>query len=139
MVHFNKKLNTLFNENTTNTIVKNHKNLINPINTSQVEKYKTSLTEKEIETLDYICNDYAKQYGYFPFKNDFKPISILKRIFYSYKNYRVIMVVKFYYNSSFILRDLVRYVSEKLFKWFKLTTKYNKIELMLQVERERVG
>lgn len=139
MIHFNKKINAIFKENTHFKIVENHKNLANPINNTQVEKYKTNLTLKEIETLDCICSNYGKQYGYFPLNNNFKPISIFKRLFYSYKNYQIIMIVRLYYNSPFILRDILRFVSEKLFNWFKITTKYNKIELMLLSKREQTN
>lgn len=55
-----KNENTLIN----NVMNKLHVNLMNPINTSQVDKWKNEMSIEEMELSDYIAGDFAKRYGY---------------------------------------------------------------------------
>jgi hypothetical protein len=102
-----------------------HPNIIKPINTAQVEKWKKGMTEKEIELADYIAGEYAAKYGYIrqthvmKLKFPFQKLAAFLRISLD------IFIIRTYYGMPFVIRDNVGKLTTILYKKFNLTTYYN--------------
>jgi len=135
MLNFHHTTNKIYKENDRentllNSIVnKIHLNLLNPINTSQIDKWKVELTKSEIELIDFIAGDYAIKYNYHPTTNKFK----FKYVYYYFKSYFVsyldIIIYKSYYKLPMSFRDFLFGLSRIVFKTFGYTNKYNKIAI----------
>jgi hypothetical protein len=116
----------------TGIVQKIHLNLLNPVNSNQVNKWKNELSIDEIEMIDYITGAYAKKYGYHPTTHVKKSHFILSSI-KSYFMYCIsFLVYKIYYFSPMKLRDLSRAFSLKLYKTFGYLNKYNKVGILYQ-------
>jgi hypothetical protein len=50
-----------------------HLNLLNPINVSQIEKWKKELSNSDLEIIDHIAGDYASKYGYYRTTKKIRP------------------------------------------------------------------
>lgn len=111
------------------TLPKNHLNLLKPINASQVGKYKKVLSNNEIELIDFICRDFAKRYEYYPTTNKNKFHFKIKLFWYQFRYEQFKFIIKSYYHLPFRIRDLVRTVSVFLHQYFKISTKFNRVEL----------
>jgi hypothetical protein len=102
-----------------------HPHIIEPINTSQVSKWKDQLKKEDIELADYITGDYAAKYGYMRethvanFKFWLRSRLGLIRIHIDF------FIIRSYYKMPFIIRDTIGKINAKLFKWFGISTYYN--------------
>jgi hypothetical protein len=120
------------NEVMTDIVQKIHRNLLNPINSNQVNKWKNELSNAEIEIIDYVTGSYAKKYGYLPTTRVIKPyffLSSLKSYFAYYVSY---FVYKVYFRLPMSIRDLSKTFSMKLYKTFGYLNKYNKVGVLYQ-------
>ena len=111
------------------TLPKNHLNLLKPINTSQVGKYKNELNNNQIELIDFICGDFAEKYDYYPTTKKNRFYFKLKLFWYQFRYEQFKFIIKNYYLLPFQFRDLVRTVSVFLHQYFKISTKFNRVEL----------
>lgn len=102
-----------------------HKNLLKPINTEQIEKWKQKLTEKEINLIEYITHEYAAIYNYSvePYSGEILyPIkSIIARRKYQIYN----GIIIFYYHTPIALRKCTHFISKFIFKYFKYYNYFN--------------
>lgn len=115
-------------------VQKIHGNLLKPIHTSQIDKWKKDLSTHEIEVIEYITGDFAKRYNYFP---SITPPA--KSFFFtSLKNFIIDRfshaVYKFYYKLPFNVRDLLRILSNKLFDTFGYSNAYNDVSVRYRKE-----
>lgn len=108
---------------------KNHRNLLQPINTSQVGKFSKILSQKNLELMDYICGDFAKRYNYYRTTQIVKPSFLLKLLWYKIRFVQFYTIIKTYYLMPFFVRDVIRTASNFIYKFFNFSTKYNKVEL----------
>ncbi len=106
-----------------------HSNLLNPITTSQIDKWKIELSTNEIELIEYITGEYAKKYNYYPSTHNTK----FYFVFISWKNYFKDqfshLVYKTYYKLPFKVRDLLRLISDKLFDKLGYSNAYNEVSV----------
>lgn len=111
-----------------NSIVQDiHTNLLNPINSNQIGKWKSDLTHSEIETVDYIAGKYAVEYDYDPTTKVFK-FNYLIKAFKSYIRYMInYTIYKTYYKIPMKLRDVSRRMSKLLYDKFGYLNTHNKI------------
>src|SRR5690606_18764604 len=63
MMEYRKSMVQRF-ENYTEAITKKHESLLKPIDANMVEGWKTKLTKKQIEQLEYSTHDVASRLGY---------------------------------------------------------------------------
>jgi hypothetical protein len=106
-----------------------HSNLLNPITTTQIDKWKKELSINEIELIEYITGEYAKKYDYFPSTHNSKYYFFL----ISWKNYVIdrfsYLVYKIYYRLPFKIRDILRIISDKLFDKLGYSNGYNEVSV----------
>ena len=124
MLSFASKINDL-----PITLPKNHLNLLKPINTSQVGKYKNELNDNQLGLIDFICGDFAKKYNYYPTTKKNKFHFKLKLLYYQLRYKQFKFIIKSYYQLPFQIRDLVRAISIFLHQHFNISTKFNRVEL----------
>jgi len=117
-----KKLNDEFHFEAINSI---HANLVKPINTEQINKWEGKLTPDEVVLLDFICRDYVKKYGYTPTTTESSFTLFLKSLMGKLNYKKDFLVIKTYYKSPFVIRDFTRFISQKLYKWFRFSHYYN--------------
>lgn len=126
------KQNVDYNEKNRKAFMHAHKDLLNPINTSNIGKYKKQLSEKQIRTIEYIAGNYAKKYGYevtLPMK---KSIGLWFRHLYGRMNYkRNRFMTRLYFNSPYKLRHFFRHFFTWLYRKTGLTNYFNHVELGL--------
>ncbi len=138
MLDFHKTTNKIYTNKSNeysvmNDLVKNiHLNLLNPINTNQINQWNKELSISEIEIIDYITSNFATQYSYIGTTNKFKVSYIIISIKSCLKYYIDFFVYKCYYMLPFSIRDFLKKLSLKLFKKFGYFNNYNKIELEYQ-------
>ena len=108
---------------------KNHRNLLQPINTSQVGKFEQSIPVNKLELIDYICGEYAEKYNYIKTTHVNQPFFLVKLFWYKFRFTQFHTIIKTYYLMPFIVRNSIRSVSYFLYKIFNFSTKYNKVEL----------
>jgi hypothetical protein len=138
MLSFHKTTTKIYNkEAPVNTIMANlvqsiHTNLLNPINTKQINKWKKELTPSEIELIDYITGNYARQHGYVPTTHTMKLYFILYSIKSNLKFWLNFSIYKIYFRVPLRLRDALRSLSRKLYLKYGYTNRYNKIDAMYQ-------
>lgn len=102
-----------------------HKNLLKPIGTLQIDKWKKELSSDEVNLLEYMTYRSAIRYGYKVGHYDPKLVYSFKsgwaRIQYSFYN----NIIRLYYSSPMPLRILSRAVSGWLNRKFRLITYFN--------------
>ncbi len=136
MLNFHEKISSIKKENDFEALDSIHKNLVNPINTKQINKWKKSLSTQDVELLDLICGDYAKTYDYFPTTNK-SSLLLRYRSFLGNVRYKIdFWVIKTYYKSPFFLRDFTGFISKKIFDWFKLSTYYNHADFLFEKDNQ---
>lgn len=106
-----------------------HVNLLQPINTAQIGKWKTELSAYEIEVIEYITGDFARRYNYLPSvehpKRRFFLVSVKNYVRDRFSN----MVFKVYYKLPFSIRDAMRALSDGLFDTFGYSNIYNEVSV----------
>jgi hypothetical protein len=142
MLNFHQTTNKIYKENATESKVLNdivnkiHLNLLNPINTTQINKWKGELTNNEIELIDYIAGNYGVKYNYYPTTNKFK-FNYLYHFFESYFiSYLDLLVYKSYYKLPMSLRDFLFALSRKVHTTFGYTNKYNKVAIKYRDKKQ---
>lgn len=102
-----------------------HKNLLKPINTDQIEKWRLRLTKKEIDLIEYITHEYAASYNYSiePYSNKISHSikSAIARCQYYIYNRSIVL----YYRSPIVFRKFTTFISKLLFKYFKFYNYFN--------------
>ncbi len=135
MLDFHKKVKERYNQYKVKEIKDLHPNMMNPVNTSQIAKWKKELSYSEVEVAEFIAGDYAKRYGYDPTVNNRKfrnPISSLAGLIrYKMDN----LVIKTYYKLPFFVRSIIRNFSDKFYVWFGYTNYYNRLDFMLKSKK----
>lgn len=133
ILYFHKTTRRIFNDERVNNDIltgivdKIHVNLLNPINTERIDKWKNELTISEIEVIDYITGDYAKKYNYIRSTNVLRLscfLSANKSNLILFTNY---LINKLYYRLPIKMRDISRAISQKLYTKFGYFNKYNEI------------
>ena len=137
MLNFYKKIKFIKDKYDIEALETIHKNLDKPINTNAINKWKEQLTRSEIEVLDYICGDYAKNYLYEPTTT--KPsLNLFKQYFFGRIRYSFdILVIKTYYSLPFFIRDFSSLFSRKLYEWFHFTTYYNHTDFLFEKDNQK--
>ncbi|HRP58698.1 MAG TPA: sulfotransferase [Vicingus sp.] len=125
MLNFHQKIKVLHEEHNFEALNSIHANLVKPINTKQINKWQGKLSINEIELLDYICRDYASKYEYISTTNKSSILFYIKSLIGKLNYKKDFIVIKTYYKSPFIFRDLTGYISLHLYKWFKFSHYYN--------------
>jgi hypothetical protein len=128
MLEFHKKINQINDLVKPEAIERLHSNMLNPVNTSKINKWEKELTKSEIELADFINGSYAIKYGYTP-STKVKKIDYYVKSFFGICGYTYdYLVFKIYYNMPFFIRNISGYISNKLYIWFKYTHYYNSEE-----------
>ena len=112
-------------------------NILQPINTSQINKWEKHLSNDEMELIDYICGDFAKKYNYIQRTKSKKWNYSIKSFIGFYKVCFVIRIKKRYYKMSFLIRDTIRVIEQKLYDWFKFSTYYNYYDFHFQRKKNK--
>ena len=94
-------------ENYTNAITKKHESLMKPIDAKMVEGWKTKLTKKQINHLEYATYDVASQLGYKFNKPEVGFGIKLKLPFSKLKVITILGIIKLFFNFPFAVRKLV--------------------------------
>jgi len=125
MFDFSEKIKQVTGERYIDEIKNVHPNLVNPINTKEINKWKATLSQSDIELADFITGDYAKQYGYAPETDQpklsyrFRAVLALARIHLDF------FIIRNYYRMPFGIRDAVGNFNKKLYEKFKISNYYN--------------
>ncbi|HEX7413507.1 MAG TPA: sulfotransferase [Bacteroidia bacterium] len=137
MLNTHTKVNEVYDKTTEEGIIKQaiikvHANLLNPINTRQIDKWKQQLSQDEIALADYICGRYAQQYKYQSVSNE-KGMALWVKSFLGKSRLCFDdMVIKTYYQLPFGFRNAISYVTAKLYQKFGFTTYYNHNDFMFK-------
>lgn len=134
MIHYQESLKQEIDQKTKGkekhleTFQKFHSNLIKPVGTDSVNKWKKYLTNEEVLIVEYICKDYGVQYGYQPTQNKVRwNFFAIKE--WAYIRYMAdVMIVRSYYALPFFIRNGLRQLSNLMFKFFRFTTVYNRLD-----------
>lgn len=134
MLEFHTTINNVKEQKFVKEISVVHPNILNPVNTAQINKWKKSLSANELNLIEYCVAGKGEQYGY-----SGSPYTI--RWYYPFVKglayFRVrfdIWVIRSYYNSPFFLRDFVGSISKRLFAWFKFSMYYNHADFRFNKE-----
>jgi hypothetical protein len=102
-----------------------HPNILKPVNTAQVHKWKKELKKEDIELADHLAGNYARKYGYVR-ETNVKRISFYWRAVLAYLRIHFdFFVIRSYYKMPFFIRDGVGAFNKKLYDKFKITNYYN--------------
>lgn len=130
MLHFNKVLEekiTSDSFDSTEEMHDFHPNLTNPINTNQMNKWRTAFSQKEVQLIEYIAGDFGKQYGYKTTLVKSTNFGIKITALNSYLRHRLNnFIIKSYYNTPQKIRETMSRFSRFLFKTFNYTNYFNK-------------
>lgn len=94
-------------EDYTEAITKKHESLMKPIDAKMVEKWKTKLTKKQIEQLEYATHDVASRLGYVFEKPNVSFYTKLKFPFSKLKVKSVLGIITLFFNFPFVIRKIV--------------------------------
>lgn len=133
MLDFNKTINqavlpsiTINAKQELNSI---HPNLTKPINTNQIEKWRSELTTNQIITIEYISGDFAKKYGYTKDFPESKSIILwLKKIVGLIRIRINYFIITTYYKTPQNLRLLSTNFSAFAFKTLRFTHYFNRAD-----------
>jgi len=126
MLDFHKKTKEMQDKVNSPVINRIHPNIVKPITTDAVNKWQGKLTERELRISDYITqkDGYAESYGYRPTYPEIHSHPLITG-YGSLLCTKDRLVIKGYYNSSFVIRDMLRDMSRNMFRWFRITNVYN--------------
>jgi hypothetical protein len=125
MLDFHKKVNDVYNDSKPEAIARLHSNMLNPVNTTQINKWKKELTINEIELADFIAGNYAKKYGYQPLHQINKTKYYIKAIPGFFRDRLVNFIFKIYYNLPISIRNISVIFFNKMYVYFGYTNFYN--------------
>ncbi|MDF2438186.1 MAG: sulfotransferase [Bacteroidota bacterium] len=125
MLDFHTTIKEVKEEKYAIEIEKIHPNIVNPVNTTQVEKWRKSLTLEEIELADYIAGPDAERYAYKRETNKSGIRFFMKSLIGRSRIYFDFFVIRTYYKMPFFFRDAVGAFNAFLFRQFKISTYYN--------------
>lgn len=103
-----------------------HTELLKPVNTNNIGKWKDGLTPAEINYINYRVNKYAQHLGY---KTTYKKhkIYFLRAIIAHFKYKVNFFVIRgYYFYFPFFIRKILSGISLQLFKWFGIKTYYSR-------------
>jgi hypothetical protein len=120
-----KKVNEIYEKTGSKSIAHLFANMMQPVNTSRLDKWKEIMTREEIEIADHIAGNVAATYGYSSASAQ-KRISLkAKAWFGKFRYWWNLFVISSYYHSPFWMRDTASVMSYKLFKWFGFSHHFN--------------
>jgi len=125
MLHFHESISKVKTQQDIEALSTIHKNLDKPINANQIDKWKTKLTNPELEIIDFICASYGEKYDYIATTNKKNFFIYFHYLRGKFRYHLDFLIIKTYYRSPFIFRDFTGLVSKKLFEWFSFSTYYN--------------
>ncbi|MCW3072328.1 MAG: sulfotransferase [Bacteroidetes bacterium] len=125
MFDFHTKMQQVTGEKYVEEIKNVHPNLVKPINTKQINKWKETLSESDIELADFIAGDYAKQYGYVPETHRSALSFRIRALLALARIYLDFFIIRSYYKMPFGIRDAVGRFNKKLYEKFKISNYYN--------------
>lgn len=94
-------------EDYTEAITKKHESLMKPIDAKMVEKWKTKLTKKQIEQLEYATHKVASQLGYAFEKPNVSFFTKMKLPFSKLKVKIILGIITLFFNFPFAVRKWV--------------------------------
>ncbi len=94
-------------EDYTEAITKKHESLMKPIDAKMMEKWKTQLTKKQIEQLEYSTYKVASQLGYVFEKPKVNFITKMKLPFSKLKVKSILGIITLFFNFPFAVRKMV--------------------------------
>lgn len=106
MMEYRKSMVQRF-ENYTEAITKKHESLLKPIDANMVEGWKTKLTKKQIEQLEYSTHDVASRLGYTFDKPNANFLTRLKLPFSKLKVKFILGIITLFFNFPFAFRKVV--------------------------------
>lgn len=129
MLHFNKVIEKKIESesfNSTKEMSDFHPNLIKPINTNQINKWKTAFTKKEVQLIEFIAGEYGRKYGYEATLPKSTSLALKWVAFKSYVRHQInYKIITLYYKLPQKIRELMSGFSRFLFKTFKYTNYFN--------------
>ena len=125
MFDFHRKINDVYNLSKPEVIDRLHSNMLNPVNTTQINKWKKELTVNEIEVSDFIAGDYAKKYGYKSTLQTRKIKYYIKSILGFIRDKIGLLTFKIYYNLPISIRNISGRIFAKMYTHFGYTNFYN--------------
>jgi protein-tyrosine sulfotransferase len=103
-------------------IAYSHPNIVDPINTKNVNKWKNELTENQIEIIEYIAGEYGEKHGYnLSLPKTYNASIKLKAYSACLRQNFNLMIIKNYYKLPMWIRNMSRSISKFLFQWFNYT------------------
>lgn len=109
-------------------IVEVHPNIVKPVNTAQVQKWKKALTEQEIEIIDYVAGKYAARYGYIRETHKWKLSYPFRYLAACFTIYTDLFVIRSYYRMPFVFRDAIGRFTGMLYRRFRIVNHYNEAD-----------
>lgn len=135
MLNYRKKLNEDKNKLPKKELEHYHPNLQKAITTSQIDKWKTILTPRELALAEFIAGEYGLKYGYQPLNTEksfnFYPSAWLAGLRY----WMDVFVIKTFYKMPFIIRDKVTLLSKKLYEWLGIRSYYSAEDYKFQKDK----
>lgn len=103
-------------------------NMLNPINKNSVNRWMNAMTTSELALANTIAGELALRYGYAnTIASERISFFILAKIRWKYRYW--LFVVKAYYHSPMWIRKILVSFSDKLFRWFKITHAFNRVDV----------
>ncbi|MCB9335417.1 MAG: sulfotransferase [Flavobacteriales bacterium] len=125
-IAINERVNEELDEKKKMQVKEIHPNVLKPISTSQIDKWKKHLTSKQLDLIEFVAGDYGKKYKYYPSKDISKSITIkiisLVGLIRQRFNF---FIIKNYYRLPFIIRDLMGKISLFLHNKFNYSNYFN--------------
>lgn len=126
MLDYYITINNNIEDNASLKFQKTHSNILQPVNTNNVELWKTKLHKKDLILSEFIVGSYGKVYGYdLTVKKKFKLNLFLESMYGNINNWLINFIIKTYYHSPFILKKISASISKKMNDLFKLENYYN--------------
>lgn len=124
MIKYSDKLKGTSNKILNEVMSEVHPNLLKPVSTDQVNKWKEILTDKEVDIIENLAGTMPLTLGYVPSCETGNKYTF-NRITSDLRNRLQMAIVRMYYRMPFFVRKGIRSVSNSLNKWFGFSTVYN--------------
>ncbi len=126
---FYKAVNEKSEQKVRNRFKKVHGNLLNPININRVEVWKNGLSEKDISLSECICELDGKKYGYDSTMVNQASFFLYLKSSYGYMlHILIILVIKIFYYSPFLLKKLYAWIANIIYQWQKKANYFNQTD-----------
>ncbi|MBP8033101.1 MAG: sulfotransferase [Bacteroidia bacterium] len=126
VLEYHLTLNQKIEDDISQQLKKTHGNLLQPINSNNIESWKTKLNKQDLLLSELIAGEYGTFYGYITAINEkFIEKNYIKSIYGNINNRFINFIIKTYYHSPFIFKKFSALFSKKMNDYFKIKNYYN--------------